>query len=267
MKHLSRRASWLGFSLLELSLVLLITSAGCLLLVTNYYALARSTSLNSSNLDAVLKQQQLTYFFRQMLSSAGQYNIYDSRNHQHDSKEQAVIVNNPIVLKNSFVKKPNLGVSDGLNDSLVINLMSDIGCNGRRFNYNDGEFFHIVNEVFVQGNVLKCRSYDGRFLTGQHELTSRWSSVSLLNGVQKMQVSYLVRSGPMSRYIDAKALNHQHSVAAVKLELRFSDTDAFLTKIKTSLIALVTDKSTEILTPKYSKMLLLIPISRRGSRD
>lgn len=249
-----------GFNLLELALVLAITSAGSLFLFSNYYALVRSTSLNNGNLDVVLKQQQLTHFFRQMLSSAGQYNIYDSKNSKPENTERELIVKHPIVLPNSYKKKSNLGVSDGQSDSLVVNLMSDVGCNGRRFNYSNGEFFHIVNEVFVQDNVLKCRSYDGRFLTGRHESASRWSSVSLLNGVQEMQVSYLVQTGLTSQYIDANELTHQHFVAAVKLELWFSDVDALITKIKSSLTIFTANKSPESMSTKHQKMMLFIPL-------
>lgn len=250
-----------GFNLLELTLVLALTSIFSVLLLANYFALVRSSSLNKSDLDTALKQQQLTYFFRQMLSSAGQYNKYDSRLELNDDKEEALLVNHPIVLPNSFQTKPELGIADGESDAFVINLLSDIGCNGRKFNYQGGELFHLVNEIFVQDNVLKCRSYDGRFLTGLKKAKSRWTSVSLLNGVKAMQVSYLVRGGTKVQYIDASKLNHQHSIAAVKLELWFTETDALLNKLRSSLSIFDDEDEGANLNSRYRRMMLLLPLT------
>lgn len=247
-----------GFSLLELVFVLALSSACSLFLATHYLFLLRSTSLNTSELDSVLKQQQLTYFFRQMLATAGQYNIYDNRNKSPSKEEQALLINHPIVLPMSFPRMPNLGVNDGPSDRLVLSLISDVGCNGRRFHYSHGEQFHLVNEVFVQNNTLRCRSYDGRFLTGLSNISSRATSVSLLNGVQAMQVRYLVRLGADNQYVNATELSKQDSIAAVKLELLISHDVPLLKKVAAS-VSLMSGKESVGQTERR-KMLLFLPL-------
>lgn len=247
-----------GFSLLELVFVLALSSACSLFLASHYLFLLRATSLNTSELDAVLKQQQLTYFFRQMLAAAGQYNMYDDRNKSPTEEEQALLINHPVVLPMSFSRMPNLGVVDGPSDRLVLNLVSDVGCNGRRFHYRHGEQFHLVNEVFIQDNTLRCRSYDGRFLTGLTNTSSRVTSVSLLNGVQVMQVRYLIRLGTDSQYVDASELSQQDSIAAVRLELLIAHDSPLLNKVVASM-SLLSDEENLAQTERQ-KILLFLPL-------
>lgn len=254
-----------GFSLLELTLALMLTSTLSFLLVANYFSILRGVSLSANTMDTALKHQQLTYFFQQMLSSAGQYNIFDVRNKITDDNEQKLLLASPIVLPGSYGKKPKLGVKDAKNDTLAVNLMSDLGCNGRHFDYKKGEFFHLVNEVFVEANTLKCRSYDGRFLTGLKSLGARWSSVSLLNGVQQMQVYYLVKLGKTSRYLNASQLQHAHKVVAVKIKLILNNTDDVLASINSSLAVLVGEQNKQKGGVSFNHLQMLLPVSIGGA--
>ncbi len=263
MKFLDKPMLLHGFSLIELMIVLLLTSVGMLVIHSNFLGLIKATLISNDKTDLQVKSQQVAYWFEQTLNKAGSYNRYDSRNKLSPSSGEAeFIIRHPFVLLGTLANNPELGVRDGDSDTIVMNTLADIGCNGQKFHYAADELFHVVNEIFVEFNELRCRSYDGRYLTGKHNIKGRWNSVSLAQGLSTMQVKYLVEDNLGTRYINAELLTNYSVVKAIKIEL-------WLTGDKASLQSMSLDSSS-LLEPDtkvasdyiQQRLLLVVPLIR-----
>lgn len=209
-----------GFTYIELMLVVVISVSISLALYQVLAQVNKARLAVTAELELQLTQQQLWYWFRHTLAQAGRYLSY----HHNDQllqwqQEQQFIEANPIAFNSLFPKRLKLTSKDGNNDVVVLNSHSQVGCNGQNFSYQDGELFHLVNEVFVQNQELRCRSYDGRFLLGMHQQGAIWSSVSVATGVTKLQAKYLVAGAGGYQFLDAADVQPSDKVKALKVEL------------------------------------------------
>jgi type IV pilus assembly protein PilW len=184
-----------GFTLVELmislTLGLIITSA----LVRVYQS---NNDLQRYNYALSNIQQDGRYvisLLRNSLIEASRYNEFDSNlDRSVDIEvEKNFIKDHPVVIPGDFTVDATVGSIDGnsgSSDTLVVNMMQMDSCTGSNFDFVDGTEFHVVNEYFLDGNILKCRGHDGRYLRGLKANGSSNQSVTLLENVYDFQVLY-----------------------------------------------------------------------------
>lgn len=186
-----------GFSLIEIMITLalgtLITAAIIQIIVSNQV----TEGLNRAMASAQESGRYIISRLRDDLLTAGRYdNLGPNLVTTVDVVDEAAFVQNrPIVLAGDFVNRATLGSTQGAsgaNDVLVIAKQGLRDCRGYKLGYaTDVEFF-VVNEYFVEGNVLKCRGFDGRVLRGQQIAVGNNgdAAFSLLDDVLSFQVLY-----------------------------------------------------------------------------
>ena len=228
-----------GFTLVEMmvSLVLGIIISGAIVqvLVSNQV----TANLNQSMASA----QEAGRFIIQRLRSdvlwAGHHDRFDpALNRDVDIIAEEVFVQGRAVnIAGDFNQRPGLGSiqgADGAPDTLVVSRSGSRDCRGFPLGYNGDEFFHVVNEYFIQNERLMCRGFDGRFLRGLKAAVGHdnHNAFPLLDGVVDFQVQYGVAfpqlapaeqaSRPL-QYVTADALpivrGNQGHVVAVKIAL------------------------------------------------
>ncbi|WP_100656370.1 PilW family protein [Alteromonas flava] len=186
-----------GFTLIEvmiaLTLGLIISGAIIQVMVSN----SVTDRLNRAIASAQESGRFIVNRFRADVIMAGRY---DPLSAQLDRSvdivtEAAFVQNHPIPLPGDFVSRPALGALEGPgptdSDTLVISLQSDRDCRGYNLGYNNAEF-HVVNEYFLDGNELKCRGFDGRFLRGLKNAVGHngHTALTLLDDVESFQALY-----------------------------------------------------------------------------
>ena len=190
-----RRVS--GFTLIEM----MITLALGLLISGAIIQVMTSNSVTDRLNRAIASAQESGRFIVNRLRSeiimTGRYDpISPDLNQDVDVVEEAAFVQNrPIPLPGDFVSRLGLGAIEGNagdSDTLVISLQSDRDCRGFTLGYAANEEFYVVNEYFLDGNQLKCRGFDGRYLRGQKiaEGHNGHAAFTLLDDVQSFQVLY-----------------------------------------------------------------------------
>lgn len=183
-----------GFSFVELLVGLTISSVLLSLVVKVYDANHRLFLTNKAVTDLLYSSQFIIPLLNENVSLAGNTNVYsDKLNNQVDINDEAVfIVENAIATATSFLIFPLITSTEGgeLPDTIVVNSIGSKSCTGTNFDYNDGELFHVVDQYYLDGTTLRCKSYDGRYLLGLKSNTRTSYSVSLLENVYDFQVEY-----------------------------------------------------------------------------
>lgn len=265
MNWSERSSKQLGFSLIELLIAVLLSGICSLLLYRTFYQFTQQSLLISQNNERQVRSQQLAYWLEHVLARAGQYNFYDDRNKATllKSSEYDFVTKQPIALAGSYQQNLALGSTDGDSDTIVFNLLSSRGCNGQKFNYSEGELFHLVEEIYLEKGELRCRSYDGRYLVGITARRSIFRSVGLVRGIAQMQVKYLVRVHSHKRFVDASQLNSASSIEAIKLEIWLQDLND-QTLVRPTVYSSWLEPG-NLLTSKYKhqRLLLLVPLLSR----
>lgn len=209
-----------GFSIVELmvSLILglIISGAVIQMLVGSNVTNALNRAIASSQENGRFIMSRL----RQDLVMVGLYDAFDPNLSQavDNVEEAAFVLDHPVALPGDFSGRATLGSiqgTNGSNDTLVVSLQAERDCRGLKLGYAANEEFYVVNEYFVEDNLLKCRGFDGRFLRGQVAASGHngHASYTLLDDVLSFQVAYGI-SAPLNgntvarpvRYIDASEL-------------------------------------------------------------
>jgi len=263
MKSLDMNPRQLGLSLIELLVVLALVSMSMQMIYASFFNLKKVLDTSGESLEMLIQSYQLTHWFKHVFNMAGSYNSYDARNLITNlQSEFQFIQNHPIVLPGDFIKVPNLGSMDAISDKIVINALAEIGCNGQRFHYQPNELFHVVNEIYVDKDELRCRSYDGRYLTGAYNAQSRTSSVSLIQGVNFIQAKYLVLQLDGKRqYVDAEKLQQTSRVLAVKLELWLKN-DGKASSVINTYSSILSPSQEFSSSSIHKRLILVVPIGR-----
>lgn len=259
------RSSHSGFNLIEVSIVLAITSFIVLVLHNSFMSLSETGLNTKTRLELFVQQQKLSSWLQSGLKQLGQYDAFNTLNirplnWQH---EQTIILTTPIVLPLFYPKKPTLGSRDGKSDSLVFNLQSERGCNGERFSGLAYELRHVVNELYVENSELRCRSYNGRYLTGLESNVSRWRSVSILRDVQSLQVKYNVIQDGLSRWFDADELQSSSAIYGLRLELLLYQSDAKFQRFNNPLNVAFSNTSKPKVNQLYQHLLFTIKVNKK----
>jgi type IV pilus assembly protein PilW len=155
------------------------------------------------------------------------------------AEEELFLRSHPVPIPGDFVTRINLGAREGgdasNNDTLVVSLQGIRDCRGYDLGYNTvanpDRSFYVVNEYFVEGDQLKCRGFDGRFLRGQKpaEGHNGHAAFTLLDNVLSFQVLYGItdtnspdeRSRPV-QYIEADGLAAAYAANSQVVALRIA---------------------------------------------
>lgn len=188
-----------GFSLLELLIALTIGSVISSLVIHVYNANHQLFLANKALENVFYNGQYIMPLLHTSISDAGNTNVYSvNLNTQVDTNQEAkFIATNPIATESSFSSYPLISSQEGdaEPDQITINTITDKSCTGTNFDFSDGELFHVVNQYYLDGTTLRCKSFDGRFLRGlKLDIGSNYS-VSLLENVYDLQIQYLVKQG------------------------------------------------------------------------
>ncbi len=232
-----------GFTLVELlvsmTLGLIITGALIRVYQSNNELQRYNYALSNIQQDG----RYIISLLRKSLMEVGRYNEFASnldRSVDIDI-EKAYIKDHPVVIPGDYAVDPNVGSEEGASgaaDTLVVNLMSEDSCTGSNFDFDEGDEFHTVNEYFLDGNILKCRGHDGRYLQGLKANGSSNQSVTLLESVHDFQVLYGItqpigdiETGAVTSWVTADrvaAFNRadgSSAVVAVKLAVLIKNDD------------------------------------------
>ena len=224
-----------GFSLVEVMITLtlgtLISAAIIQIIVSNQV----TEGLNRAIASAQESGRYIMVRLREDLLTAGRYDRLDpDLITTVDVVEEASFVQNrPVVLAGDFTNRANLGSTQGTNgasDVLVIAKQDDRDCRGYKLGYATNTEFFVVNEYFVEDNVLKCRGFDGRVLRGQQIAigSNNNAAFTLLDDVLSFQVLYGVSApsgvggvtGQPVTYVTADQLVGQRSNGANVVAIR-----------------------------------------------
>lgn len=186
-----------GFSLVEVMITLtigtFITAAIIQIVVSNQV----TEGLNRAIASAQESGRYIMVRLREDLLTAGRYDNLDPDlvTTVDVVDEAAFVQNRPVVLAGDFANRLDLGSSQGAsgaNDVLVIAKQDTRDCRGYKLGYATNVEFFVVNEYFVENNILKCRGFDGRVLRGQQIAVGNNgdAAFSLLDDVESFQVLY-----------------------------------------------------------------------------
>lgn len=241
-----------GFTLVELmiSLTLGLVLTGALVQVYQSNNTLQAYNYALSNI-----QQDGRYIvsaMRQSLLPVGNYNEFSAAlDRSLDTAiESQYIKRHPIAQPNDFMVLPALGALNGENqgpDRLVVNLMASETCNGSTLDFPVGTEFHVVNEYYLDGNSLRCKGHDGRYLRGFKGNGASGQSVTLLDNVYDMQVLYGIslptagiETGFVTSWVTADRLagfvGAQGNLPVVAIKLAFlikNDVDLNIDNVKT----------------------------------
>lgn len=186
-----------GFSLIELIIALTISSILLILVVSVYDANHRLYLANKTLSEVFYDGQFIVPLLNSSMDSVGYNNVYVTElNDQIDINSEAEFISkNPIATTSTFNSFPLIKSIEGNDkpDQIVLNTLGEKTCTGTNFDFNDGELFHVVNQYYLDGTTLRCKSYDGRYLRGLKSNTTSNYSVSLLENVQDMQIQYAIK--------------------------------------------------------------------------
>lgn len=188
-----------GFSLLELLIALTIGSVISSLVIHVYNANHQLFLANKALENVFYNGQYIIPLLHTSITDAGNTNVYSANlNTQVDINQEAkFITTNPITTESSFSSYPLISSQEGGEepDQITINTITDKSCTGTNFDFSDGELLHVVNQYYLDGTTLRCKSFDGRFLRGLKPDVGSNYSVSLLENVYDLQIQYLVKQG------------------------------------------------------------------------
>jgi type IV pilus assembly protein PilW len=233
-----------GFTLVEvmisLALGLIISGAVIQILVSN----SVTDTLNKAVASTQESGRFIVARLRQELMMVGLYDVLDPTISDLGgtidlAEEELFLRLHPVPVPGDFVSRINLGAREGGNaavsDTLVVSLQGIRDCRGYDLGYNTvatpNSQFYVVNEYFLDGDQLKCRGFDGRFLRGQKpaEGHNGHAAFTLLDNVLSFQVLYGVtdpnalgeRSRPV-QYIEADRLAAAYAANAQVVALRIA---------------------------------------------
>ncbi|MDA8621011.1 prepilin-type N-terminal cleavage/methylation domain-containing protein [Psychrosphaera sp.] len=184
-----------GFTLVELlvslTIGLIITSALVRMYQSNNNLLRYNYALSNIQQDG----RYIISTLRASLMEVGRYNdVSQNLDQSVDIEiEKSFIKDNPVVIEGDYAVDVTVFSKNGAAagpDTLVVNLMSEDSCTGSNFDFIEGQEFHAVNEYYLDGNTLKCRGHDGRYLRGEKANGSSNQPISLLDNVYDFQVLY-----------------------------------------------------------------------------
>jgi type IV pilus assembly protein PilW len=233
-----------GFSLIELLVGLAISSVLLSLVVRVYDANHRLFLTNKALADVSYDGQFIISLLNSNIALAGNTNVYsDKLNTLVDVNEEAdFITGNPIATELNFPLFPLITSTEGgeLSDTIVINSIGSRSCTGTNFDFNDGELFHVVNQYYVDGSTLRCKSYDGRYLRGVKTNASANYSVSLLENVYDFQVQYgvIIKNDTAIKDVSTNNSNLNQEFIWVNADdltnllIREADTETITNKVK-----------------------------------
>jgi len=188
-----------GFSLLELLIALTIGSIISSLVIHVYNANHQLFLANKALENVFYNGQYIIPLLHTSIADAGNTNVYSANlNTQVDINQEAkFIAANPIATESNFTSYPFISSQEGGEepDQITINTITDKSCTGTNFDFSDGELLHVVNQYYLDGTTLRCKSFDGRFLRGLKPDVGSNYSVSLLENVYDLQIQYLVKQG------------------------------------------------------------------------
>lgn len=189
-----------GFTLIEIMITL---ALGLVISTAIIQVMASNTVTERLNRAVASTQESGRFIINRMRNELLMVGMYDELNPQIDDlanvidlvEENQFVRAHPIILPDEFGVRATLGSTqgpDGANDILVVSLLAERDCRGYQLGYPDGAMFYAVNEYFVEGDKLKCRGFDGRYLRGQKNAEGHNShaAFTLLDGVESFQVTY-----------------------------------------------------------------------------
>jgi len=226
-----------GFSLIELmiSLVLglLIASSVVQIMVSNNM----SERLNRAVASAQENGRFIISRLRNDIVMTGRYDLLaPNLNANVDIVTEAAFVqNNPVPTVGDFVSAATIGSIEGGtggNDTLVVAMQASQDCRGNSFGYLAGEEFFVVNEYFLDNNLLMCRGFDGRVLRGQQVAVNNDNDKAyvLLDDVYSFQVQYGVTDNSASqdnsarpvKFINADTLDVEKAAGSQVVAIRIA---------------------------------------------
>ncbi|WP_250884288.1 PilW family protein [Glaciecola sp. XM2] len=233
-----------GFTLIEimisLALGLIISGAVIQILVSN----SVTDKLNKAVASAQESGRFIVSRMRQELMMVGLYDVLDPNISDLGglidlAEEELFLQTHPVPVPGDFVARAALGAQEGggaaNSDRLVVSLQGIRDCRGYDLGYNTvanpDQIFYVVNEYFLEGDELKCRGFDGRFLRGQKaaEGHNGHAAFTILDNVLNFQVLYGItdanavdeRSRPV-RYIEADGLAAAYAANSQVVALRIA---------------------------------------------
>ena len=242
----------MGFTLVELMVSM---TLGLIITVSLVQVYQSNNNLQVYNYALSNIQQDGRYIIsamRQSLWPVARYNEFSTNLDRtvDIDVEGNFIKTHPVVLEADYAVDATLGSKEGSGtnpDTLVVNLMATQTCTGSSLDFPLGSEFHVVNEYFLDGTVLRCRGHDGRYLRGLKTNGSSGQNVPLLNNVHNFQILYGVsqpiggvETGAVTSWVSADRLaafvNADGSLPVVALKLAVlikNDDDIAIENVRT----------------------------------
>lgn len=220
-----------GFSLIELMIAMGIALTLSIAMTNITAEQKHSYLLQKAQLEVIDKSQILQSILHQQLSDIGAFNPFDSNTYG----TLGIGIERPVIFEGDISIAQGLGSKDNIEtpDSLVFHKFGNRVCSGARFKnvlfeQNPNLRFHAIEELFVDKNQLKCRAYDGGYLTEnkQNELSNH--SVTLLENVYDVQFRYLVLSGTRWQWLELGDYKAMFKRASSKVTLKAIGVDVLL---------------------------------------
>lgn len=238
-----------GLTLVELMVAVALGALVALSIIQALVSNRMSDDLNKSIASAQENGRFIMTRLRNDIINGGYYDpLNRTFNRDADVAEEGAFLRaNFIPLPGTFVSRPSLGAIEGSgadSDTLVVASQGLRDCRGYKLGYAADEEFFVVNEYFLEDNILRCRGFDGRWLRGKKgaEGHNGHNSVTLMENVLDFQVMYGITrthdktmQGSPVRYINASelvaALAANAHVVAVKIAVIIKgDGDGFVSE-------------------------------------
>ena len=213
-----------GFNFIEVSITLAIVGFIMSILLGVFQSMTTVRLSNQQQLSLEIQASTISFWFEELFSRLRQYNVYAMNNETPENTifEQTAVHDSPILFSNSGFKDLTLMSQDGETDRLVLLYQSSSGCNGQRFNYKQNELLLLMDEIYVAGDDLRCKTYDARYMLGLTSNNSQSRSVSLLRGVHSFQIKYLTQKYGLLQWKNASQVEVLDRVRAARLDMSLS---------------------------------------------
>jgi type IV pilus assembly protein PilW len=215
-----------GFSLVEMMIALSLGAVLSLAIIQIMTASSITQQLNRALASTQENGRFIMHRLRTETMHSGRYDAWSGGlNRSVDIVEEAAFVKrHPIIMPGDFSSRTSLGSQNAAQDTLVITHQATRDCRGYVLGYDGVEEFPVVNEFFVEDNVLRCRGFDLRVLRGLRTAVGHnsHSSIALVDGVVSFQVMYGVgdrNSGQIIRYVNAADIADPTQIVALRLAL------------------------------------------------
>jgi type IV pilus assembly protein PilW len=223
---MQRTLSVQGFSLVEMMIALSLGAVLSLAVIQIMTASAITQELNRALASTQDNGRFIMHRLRTETMHTGRYDaLSGSLNRSVDTVEEAAFIRrHPLIMPGDFSSRSSLGSQNNTQDTLVVSHQATRDCRGYVLGYDGIEEFPVVNEFFVEDNVLRCRGFDLRVLRGMRTAVGHnsHSSIALLDGVVSFQVMYGLGdrlSGQITRYVNASNMTDPTEVVALRLAL------------------------------------------------